>query len=223
MELAEFQKSLSSGLIETCERASWGECWPSKMVTQKWSEGDKIHLTCDHHAPGKATPIDRNPLLPGNLENTVSKLSGPGVAQLRSKLSGQFGVRRQSTGAKADQALTHIIMQTLDASPDNPYLVTFEQYIFNPFTDPGQFDLVERDAGDVDIFDADSGNAVTIATKSGFSGVTPVSGWSCFSRPVTSDKIYSVVFVPDSAGDGAYSISARTLIPLDPDRTPLPS
>lgn len=85
----------------------------------------------------------------------------------------------------------------------------------------GQFDLVERDAGDgVDVTDAESGNPVTIATKSGFSNVDSASGWSRFSKVITDDKVYSVVFVPGDAGDGIYSIRPMLLIPLDPDQTP---
>lgn len=116
------------------------------MVTQKWSDGDQIYLTCDHHAPGKATPIDRDPLLPENLVNTISQLRGPGVATLRSKLSGQFGIRLQSTGAAANVEQSHVILQTLDATPENPYLVIFAQHILEPFTGSGQFNLIERDA-----------------------------------------------------------------------------
>lgn len=75
-----------------------------------------------------------DPLLEKNLANTVSKLSGPGVAQLRSKLGGQFGIRLQSTGSTPDAALTRIIFQTIGVSPSNPCLVKFEQIILDSFT-----------------------------------------------------------------------------------------
>lgn len=86
------------------------------------------------------------PWKPENLEDTVSKLSGPGFSNLRSRLDGQFGIRLQSTGAGANVGLTRIIFQTVGVSPSNPCLVNFEQIIDDPFTGDGQFDLVERDA-----------------------------------------------------------------------------
>lgn len=95
-------------------------------------------------------PKDKNPLhdpfLPENLLDTVNRLSGPGFAKLRSLLRGQFGTRLQSTGDGANLEQSHIIMQTLGASLTTPYMVTFDQIILDPFTGPGQFDLVERDS-----------------------------------------------------------------------------
>lgn len=160
-----------------------------------------------------------SPFLPENLLETVSRLKGPGFAKLRSSLSGHFGIRLQSTGDAASLAQTQIILQTLDASPENPYVVEFDQFILDPFTGPGQFDLVERDSSDIDIFDADgelvSGgeSEVTISTKSGFTDGVTVTVWSHFRKAITADKTYSVVFVPGTAGDGIYSISARALYP----------
>lgn len=71
----------------------------------------------------------------------------PGIApdslsQLRSSFSNQFGARFQSTS----DAVTRIVMQTLDASPRNPHRVKFDQHILEEFTGDGQFDLVERDS-----------------------------------------------------------------------------
>lgn len=167
-----------------------------------------------------------NQLAPENLLDTVSQLSGPGFAKLRSLMSGQFGIRLQSTGDAASlNPVSQIVMQTLDVSSKNPCVVDFDQFIFTPFTGAGQFDLVEHDASDADLFDADGQavGGVTIATKDGFTDVESVGGWSRFSKAITSDKIYSLVGVPGSAGDGIFSIRPRTLIPLDPDQTPLPS
>lgn len=217
------------------------------------------------------------PLQSDNLLDTVSKLSGPGLAKLRSKLSPSWGVRLQSTGDAANAELTYVIFQTIGASPENPILVEFVQHILDPFTgDDAQFDLVERDsirrvrdgasAGGTNVLtsatmnwqsrdvgqsikiginpgrhytirsrktssnitisdniilpssglvltmDGAGTNEVTIATKDGFSaGVTPVSGGSRFEKPITSDKVYSVVFVPGDAGDGIFAITARAL------------
>lgn len=171
--------------------------------------------------PAPALIEDKNPLpvplQPENLADTVSKLSGPGFANLRSQLSGQFGIRLESTGARQNSALTRIIFQTLDASPDNPYLVEFNQFILDPFTGAGQFDLVERDSSDVDIVDDEgvqvSGgeSEVTLATEAGFTDGTTTGAWSRLAKVLTSDKVYIVVFVPGDAGDGIYSISARNL------------
>jgi hypothetical protein len=85
------------------------------------------------------------PWKPENLEDTVSKLSGPGFAKLRSSLGSQFGIRLQSTGDSAAEETTQIVLQTIGATPQNPFLVTFDQIIDEPFTG-GQFDLVERES-----------------------------------------------------------------------------
>jgi hypothetical protein len=87
-----------------------------------------------------ARPFPSNPaalreaLLPSNLTDTVSKLSGPGFAKLRSLMSGKFGIRYQSTGVAANRAQTRILMQTVYASTKNPYMVNFDQVILDPFT-----------------------------------------------------------------------------------------
>lgn len=159
-----------------------------------------------------------SPLLTENIKDT-------GLAKLRSALSGQFGIRIQSTGGAASlNPISRVIIQTLDVSPENPCIVDFEQFIVDPFTGDGQFDLVEHDASD-DIVDDDGipVGGVTIATRDGFANVDSVSGWSRFSKAIYSDKVYSVVYAPGTTGDGIYSIRPRTLIPLDPDQTPLQS
>lgn len=204
-------------------------------------------------------------------------------AKLRSHFTRQFGIRCQSTGNTPNVELTQIIFQTLDASPTNPYVVEFNQFILDPFTGPGQFDLVERDAirrvfdgasaggtpvltsetmnwqpgdagkfiqverhpgrfftilsvedvdaitlsGDITLPSAeltltmDGENEVTLATKSGFTDGDTTNGWSRFSKLITVDKVYSVVFVPGDAGDGVFSIKAQALIPVPPDQTPI--
>lgn len=232
MNDVEFTQTLAlfeaTGAPVFCERRD-DRCGPLFLATKSVYVNEKeIHLFCDAHAPKGAVPLHTPEIKMSVLLGQKPPADAPidaaasGLAKLRSKFSGQFGVRLRST---VDQATTHIIMQTLDASPTNPYLVTFDQFILDPFTGPGQFDLVERDAGDVDILDAESGSPVTLATHSdGFTdGVANEAGWSRFIKPITADKIYGVVFVPGTAGDGAYSISARALIPLSPDQTPLPS
>lgn len=134
-----------------CEQAT-KQCLPSMTATRMLVTGDEIRLFCDLHAPNnskeKAQPIDNRfaGLEPENLVDTVSQIAGPGAAKLRSKLAGHFGARLQSTGAAASGEISQIIMQTLDASPENPYIVIFDQFILEPFTGAGQFALVERDA-----------------------------------------------------------------------------
>lgn len=192
---------------------------------KRW--GDDLSVSVDQFvAMAEARKIDptafavptaaeaADPLMPENLLDTVSKLSGPGFAKLRSSLGSQFGIRLQSTGDAANSGsveapLTRIIMQTLGASPEHPYLVTFEQYILDLFTGPGQFDLVERDMSDV----ADGESQETIATKSGFIDET-----SPFTKVITVDKVYSVIFVPGNTGDGIYSIGVRALYPFQEEQ-----
>lgn len=93
---------------------------------------------------------DKNPLpdsfQPENLLDTVSKLSGPGVARLRSLINGGIGIRLQSTGDAANGEQEHILLQTLGVTPANPFVVTINQHILDPFTgEDGEFDLIERD------------------------------------------------------------------------------
>lgn len=143
------------------------------------------------------------------------ELTQASLMQARCWISGQFGVRFQSTGTP-DIAQTRKLVETTDASPTNPCLVRFEQIILTSFTGPGQFDLVERDATDVDVF-ADDGNGgftkvsggaseVTLATKTGFTDGATTGAWSRFSKVVTSNKAYMVKFIPGTTGDGVYSV-----------------
>ena len=228
---------------------------------------------------------DENPLpeslLSDNLSDTVSKLSGPGLAKLRSRLTDQFGARLQSTGDAANPEQKFIIFQTLGASPENPILVEFEQFILESFTGSGKFDLIERDAirrvfdgasaggtpvvgsatmdwsaedvgasikvglnpgrhyiilsvedpehvtlnGNITLpssaliltMDGMEDSEVTIATKDGFPDVDAIDGWSSRKKPLTSDKVYFVDFVPGTTGDGIYSVpSCRALYHIDP-------
>lgn len=147
--------------------------------------------------------------LPQQLRDFLSSgaIDGVAAAKLRSLLSGQFGIRLQSTGDTANREQTRIVMQTIGASPTHPYLVEFAQFILSPFTGPGQFDLVERDMSDV----LDGESQVAVATKSGFTDGDTTGGWSRFAKVITVDKIYSVIFVPGTAGDGIYSIKVRHL------------
>lgn len=237
------------------------------LKLQPWrpAEGKVPPRSTDPDILGKGSPF-----LPENLLDTVNKLSGPGFAQLRRSLSGQFSNRLQSASdAATGEEPPPIIMQTLGASLAHPYLMTFDQVTLDPFTGPGQFDLVERDsirrvfdgasAGGTPILssetmnwqpgDADkliqvgtdrwykilsvedeenvtlSGNItlpsidlrltmegeneVTLATKSGFTdGATTAAGHSRLIKAITADKIYTVNFVPGTAGDGIYMIRA---------------
>lgn len=93
------------------------EAFPSKDDDGGW------------YAPTPALPFDG----PANTSDTRAKL--------RSALSNQFGTQLKPTAPA-----TYVVMQTLDASPTNPYVVRFEQFITEAFTGDGQFDLVERDA-----------------------------------------------------------------------------
>lgn len=148
---------------------------------------------------------------------TTPKPMKASLAQLRRWISGQFGIRFQSTGDYASPAHTRLLLQTIGASPTNPYLVYFDQLILTAFTGPGQFDLVERDVSDVDIYDVDgnfvSGGSsqVTIATKSGFTSGDTTGTWSRLVKAITSEKSYSVIFVPGTAGDGIYSMNMSGL------------
>lgn len=207
-------------------------------------------------------------------------------AKLRSSLNGHFGTRLESTGDRQSTEQTFVIFQTLGASPENPYIVTLDQFILDPFTGPGQFDLMERDsvrrafdgvsAGGTPVLGSEEMNfqpgdegkiikvgahpgryygilsvdddsvtldgnitlpsieltlemegesEVTIATKSGLTNGAITGGWSRLVKVITADKVYSVVFVPGTAGDGIYSIKAQALYggSIDPDQTPLPT
>lgn len=296
MNGAEFTKA-QVVLRETKGGYCWARCEqcndPATHFVQKAK--DEFSIFCDKDAPKYAELINPSVMIPGgrdpvlapqpalvpwqpeNLEDTVSKLSGPGVAQLRSKLAGQFGIRLQSTGITPNAALTRVIFQTIGASHAMPYLVKFEQIILDSFTGEGQFDLVERDArrrsvggesaggapiltdtsGVMNFQTGDAGkliriginpgrvykilsrqspnqvtlnanitlpssgltltmngsdaSEVTIATKSGFTGGDTANGRSRISKVLTSDKVYSVVFAPGTAGDGIYSVSVDGL------------
>lgn len=141
--------------------------------------------------------------------------AGPDLLQLRAWINGRFGIRLQSTGDNANLAQARILLETADASPENPYLVRFDQFILTPFTgDDARFDLVERDANDDDVFDT-AGNVVsggesqvTLATKTGFTDGDTTDAWSRFAKVITSNKRYSIIFVPGTAGDGIYSVQA---------------
>lgn len=76
------------------------------------------------------------------ISNKLTKASIE-LAQLRAKMSGRYG--RLFRSAVEDEQ-TEIIFQTIGVSPDNPCLIEFEQFILDPFTGAGQFDLVERDS-----------------------------------------------------------------------------
>lgn len=235
----------SSGFPGLCDRAS-AECSPSRLATKIWRQtkgsavalaatvgsasvqrqaaDEEIYLYCDFHAPKNADALFPTPV--DNLLDTPT--SGAGLAKLRSRLSGQFGIRLESTGARASGVVSRIIMQTLDASPTKPYLITFDHFILEVFSG-GQFDLVERDADDDIVYDVDGAEVsggesrLTIGTSTGLSTGVGKGAWTTFRKIIESDKIYSVVFEPGSSGDAIYSITPRLLYPLDPDQTPLPS
>lgn len=125
-------------------------------------------------------------------------------AKLRSSLNRSFSIRLKSD---ANVALTRILMQTLYVTPRNPCMVTFHQFILEPFTGPGQFDLVERDASDEPGGDSE----VVIATISGLTDGITTGDWSNLAKVNTSDKIYTVVFTPGTTGAGVFSIGVREL------------
>lgn len=206
-------------------------------------------------------------------------LSSAAIAQLRSKVSGRFGVRLQSTGASASDETSFVLLHTLDVTPEKPLVVKFDQFIVDPFTGDGQFDLVERDvyrrvsdgvgvtgspvvssvemgfeaededglikvkqgstvigyftilsvdgdeatlSGDLTLADDEIANDLTlelyrteeetIATKAGFADGDTVGDWSRFAKVITTDKVYSVVFTPGDAGDGAFVLSVQSLL-----------
>lgn len=160
-----------TGFPGLCDRAS-PECQPDRTATRYVRRNEKeTYLYCDTHAPKDAVAF--NPLNDGfdpfdssNLTSTLAQLSGGtsasksssagnqdalesasrSLAGLRSSLSNTFGVRLQSAGATPDDAVTRVILETIGASPTNPFVVNFTQFIPVPFSGPGQFDLVERDS-----------------------------------------------------------------------------
>lgn len=234
---AEFTKA-QVVLREYPGQYSWARCIrcndPGTHFVQE--DKDEFYLFCDRHAPDYAEFLNpqaaiiygdrdtpRHPaklieaFMPENLMATVDQLSGPGLAKLGTKLGRTFEIRLQSTGSKANVALNRILMQTYFVSARNPCLVTFDQFILTPFTGPGQFDLVERDATDIDVFDFEGNkisggeSEITIATKSGFTKGVTTEGASHLVKVNTADKVYKVKFVPGTAGDGIYSITAREL------------
>lgn len=150
--------------------------------------------------------------------DTTGTTVAPGFSRVRFLINGQYGIRLQSTGDNSNSAHSRILMQTYGASYKNPYIISIDQHILTPFLGSGQFDIVQRDSSDVDVFNSSgvkiSGGTskVTLATKSGFTnGITTAGGWSHLVKPITVDKTYTVVFVPGTAGDGIFSISARDL------------
>lgn len=245
----------------------------AKVRASSKSGFEEIPLPATDPIFGNETIILEQPSIPGG-DPTTEKVT---LSDLRQWISGQFGIRLQSTGDAASPGQTHIVLQTRNASITNPYLVQFDQFILTPFTGPGQFDLVERDASDPNRFFSDcitvhasplltsiednftpdmvsnlvacegvpdgttvlsyqnakqvtlSANAtadtpppgitctiggktkVTIATKAGFTDGDVIGSWSYLRKAITSDKIYSVVFVPGTAGDGIYSMKISGL------------
>lgn len=87
--------------------------------------------------------------------------------QLHGVLSGQFGIRLQSTGDDADDELTRVVMQTVGATPKLPLVVTFDQIIEEAFTGDGQFDLVERDSRRRSVGGASAGGTPILTDLSG--------------------------------------------------------
>jgi hypothetical protein len=154
--------------------------------------------------------------------DVVQKNNSPGVSlkDVRSWIDAEFSARFQSTGPTANLAQTRKLVELTDASPANPYLLRFDQVILEAFAggDPAaQFDLVERDPTDVDVFEPDGSGGFTkvsggesevvLATKTGgFTDGDTTGSWSRFVKVITSNKFYKIVFAPGSAGDGVYSI-----------------
>lgn len=97
-----------------------------------------------------------------------------------------------------DRASSRILLETIGATRENPYLVQFNQIILDPFTGPGEFYLDESDVGDVG-----GESTITVATKDGFSaGYTP-----SIVKAIKGDKIYRINFTPGTTGDGIYLIN----------------
>lgn len=237
-----------------------------------------IFHTTDTNRDYEAFPSGWYTTIPVN-PFTEPDIAPDSLATLRSSISNQFGARCQST--EDATPLTRIIMQTLDASPKNPYRVKFDHHILEAFTGDGQFDIVERDSvrrsfggisdGTAALSDPsgvmnwqpedegkvikvgrgsgfqlfriesvedeetvtldretpgsatgvalemEGGNAVTIATKNGFTnGIDNENGWQSFAKIITTDKVYSLVFVPGDTGDGVISLSAEALVGKQP-------
>lgn len=132
-------------------------------------------------------------------------LVGPDLTEVRSALNARFVARFKHT----DRAETRVLLETVDASPTNPYEVTVDQLILDPFAGQTQFDITERGTGDADSLET------TLGTVTGFDGVSPAvspaGNWSRLVKTITSDKIYTAIFVPGRAGDGFYSVSVRAL------------
>jgi hypothetical protein len=288
---AEFKKLQASGAPLKCDRLSQ-ECSGKGVATKIWSQqlratavasvsafaegramaaddGEEIYLYCDMHAPKNAKPLQVAPLPTGAASNeNPLNLSPTGMGKVQAQLSNQFGAIFRSSDY-ADP-LNHIILQTIGASPSNPYVVDFRQFILDP--DMEQFDLVEREAvrrardgvseggspvvtsatfgwteddenktiqvksgegkllgyfkilsvddesitlsGDIAdaatdlVLTMDGEEEATLATKDGFTdGETPRR----LSKPITSDKIYTVVLAPGDTGAGIFSINAEPL------------
>lgn len=128
---------------------------------------------------------------------------GPDMLQLSQWIGGQFSLRFQSTGDAANRAASRILLETVGATRENPYLLQFQQIILDPFTGPGEFYLDERDASDV----PGGESTITVATKDGFS-----AGYNAgITVAITVDKIYHIAFIPGTTGDGIYLINISSL------------
>lgn len=124
----------------------------------------------------------------------------------------QFSLRF-SAGPSAREG-GYILLETLGATPQNPYFLKFNQIILEPFTGAGEFFLDERDASDV----PGGESTVTVGTKYGLSeGYTPGS-----IKDIVTDKIYRIYFIPGTTGDGIYSIniSQQTAGLVEPIQVP---
>lgn len=216
MDKDSFETQFNEILAEYADFSQWSEAKDS---------GELAGIAASKKADDKKAIAQSNPLdLKGSdplkqsfnirpqvsppVSGTVLDPSPVNFVKLRNLINGQFGTHLQSTGSNRNHAQTRIIMQTSGASSRNPYLVTFDQHILTPFVGSGQFNILERNLNDV----IGGASQVTLATKSGFAnGITTANGWSRLVKSNTVDKIYSVSFVPGTAGDGILSITAQAL------------
>lgn len=171
-----YQKTGFPGICEMRGDRCGPLFWATKCVF--WSEKE-IGIYCDNHAPKGAVllhppeikmsvilgaPSVAASAVADNSDAATVAAADPSltVANLRSRLGGQFGIRLQSTGATPDVELTRIILQTIGASPATPYLVKLDQLILDPFTG--------TDVGATGVLTSDNTNVanndtVTIGTK----------------------------------------------------------